>query len=456
MESFEVQGLWWLPEYADHQVPGVLSWDPARGGTLKLVGQLLPIVMLDNVLSDGQVQKYRDHDPERGGTYPVVHGLDGKSHYTLCNAFQMTMRDWSLERSVETVRVNSVLTGAFFSDPDIDVDTAVFRMRDLAGWVGASGVEVTHPLIRGDGDEFAVVSAKHLPEIVVPTAGPRPILSHRLEVLASGIDSTRIEQDWVLRLTQDDLAILPTFIAVASDFQDLVSVATGRTAEFRSLVLHHPELPRRSSAGEPMGNAREDLIYHCQWANRVNYEADGPKALVPMHRSEMYFTFNHVGVEATGRWLDVAADYRTELGRAMATRYSSGYLEDRIMNLCAALESFDKHRRDVKAVYVDRIEACVDLAGEVFRGWIIEDGRDWSKRVKKLRHELAHHGDQFRLDGSLGGSLIAEQLFWLFVICLFRVAQFPEAVFEAIAGHREWNWLQEQVRESLALSDVAT
>lgn len=51
---------WWLPEHVDNQVPGALTWDPARRGTLRLVGQLFAIVLLDIVLSDGQGQKFRD------------------------------------------------------------------------------------------------------------------------------------------------------------------------------------------------------------------------------------------------------------------------------------------------------------------------------------------------------------------------------------------------------------
>lgn len=46
----------------------------------------------------------------------------------------------------------------------------------------------------------------------------------------------------------------------------------------------------------------------------------------------MYFTLDELGgIDAVRRWLVAAQDYRTELARVMATRYSgSMFLEDRI------------------------------------------------------------------------------------------------------------------------------
>ena len=98
--------------------------------------------------------------------------------------------------------------------------------------------------------------------------------------------------------------------------------------------------------------------------------------------------------------------------------------------MCAALESFDKHHRGTEdeVLYGKRIGACVDLAGDVFRDLMVEDPDDWSKRVKELRNDLAHHRDRFRLDGSVGGHLISEQLYWLFALCMLRVANAPDEV----------------------------
>lgn len=405
--SFEVQGLWWLPEHEDHKVPGVLSWDSDRGGTLRLVGQLWPVVLLDNALPGGGVQKYRDPSRDDDRSYPVVLGeVEGKE-YTLLNAFQTSKRDWSLEQSTEAVHANAVLEDAWFDGPEVEVDQVIFRMRDLAAWVDVTGLDAEYPRMERAGEEYVVITARPVPDIVVPSSGPNVVIGHRLEVKSQGIETMGVDQDWVLRLKQDEVAPLQSFVEVASDLQDLVSIATGRTAEFRRLVLHHPELPARSLAGTPIGKARKDLPYHAQWSNRVDYDIEGDAAAKSLSVFAMYFSFAHLGADGVGRWLDTAARFRTELGRAMATRYGRGYLEDRIMNVSAALESFDKHHRGTgktKVDYVKRIEACVDVAGAEFRDMIVEDAADWANRVKDLRHDLAHHRDRFRLDGRSVGT----------------------------------------------------
>lgn len=40
MESFEVQGLWWLPSDKENKVPGMLRFDPVQGTKLQLLGSL--------------------------------------------------------------------------------------------------------------------------------------------------------------------------------------------------------------------------------------------------------------------------------------------------------------------------------------------------------------------------------------------------------------------------------
>jgi hypothetical protein len=162
----------------------------------------------------------------------------------------------------------------------------------------------------------------------------------------------------------------------------------------------------------------------------------------------MYFTFDELGgIDGIGRWLAVAADYRSELGRVMSTRYREGMvLEDRIMNVSAALDSFDKHRRGDDARYVERIKQCIRLAGRPFLDLIAQDPDEWAKSVKETRNDLAHHRERFRAEGNVGDNILAEQLFWLFSICMLRIAQAPDAVYEAISNHAQIRWLSKRAQ----------
>jgi hypothetical protein len=89
-EALELQGRWWLPDHGDHRVFGTLSWNASGGGTLHLQDELRPVVWLDNVLSDGSVQKYRD---DRGETqaYPLILGRVENRVYTLLDSFRLSV-----------------------------------------------------------------------------------------------------------------------------------------------------------------------------------------------------------------------------------------------------------------------------------------------------------------------------------------------------------------------------
>lgn len=152
---------------------------------------------------------------------------------------------------------------------------------------------------------------------------------------------------------------------------------------------------------------RQDVTYHVRWSNRT-------PARDPVKAHDMYFTFDDIGgIDGIGCWLAVAADYRTELSRVMAARYSAAMvLEDRIMNVSAALDSFDKHRsanvKSVKVNYAERIKACVDLAGQPFLDLITVDSHHWTRQVVDTRNDLAHHRESFRATGGAGDHLLAE------------------------------------------------
>lgn len=445
-EALKLQGRWWLPDHEDHQVFGTLNWNADDGGTLHLQDELRPVVWLDNVLADGSVQKYRD-DRGETQTYPLILGRVENRAYTLLDSFRLSVREYDMDERVEKVHVNRFLEGAWFDDPDeLSIDRLVIGMRHLTGWVKHTGLEVEWPRMVGtDKDVFAIVTAKTLPSFTVEHDGVVFRLAQALNGTGDQVHDLGVAQQWVLRLETEEPKPLDVALDVASNFQHLVSIAVGKTAQFENVVLHHPALPALSLAGTPMGTMRHDINYYVRWSNRS-------APCEPVKDHDMYFTFDDIGgIESVGRWLAVAADYRTELSRVMATRYREGMvLEDRIMNASAALDSFDKHRRaNGKWVkYAKRVRHCVDLAGQPFLDLIVIDPDQWVERVVTTRHDLAHHREQFRTDGSVGDHLLAEQLFWLFVICLLRLTDAQDAAYERISKHSQIRWLTDRADAS--------
>ena len=442
-ETLDLRGRWWLPGHEEHQVFGTLTWSAEDGGTLHLHDELRPVVWLDNVLADGSVQKYRPDRGDHQRTYPLIFGRVENRAYTLLDSFRLTAREYDEDNRTEKVHVNRFLEGAWFDDPDeLRVDRVVIDMRHLTGWVDHTGLSVEWASAAvEDPAIFAIVTAKTVPAFTTEHDGVTLRIGQRLESSGDRVHTLGVTQSWALRLQQPDPEPLDTFLDTASDFQDLVSIAVGKTAQYEKVVLHHPDVPLLSVGGTPIKNLRHDITYYIRWSNRT-------APCEPVKDHDMYFTFDDLGgIDGIGRWLAVAADYRTELGRVMATRYRDGMvLEDRIMNVSAALDSFDMHRRGTGrwVEYAKRIKHCADLAGEPFHDLIVICTDQWVERVVNTRDDLAHHRERFRTDGSVGDHLLAEQLFWLFVLCLLRLTRAPDAVYERIGKHPQTRWLTER------------
>ena len=236
--TLDVQGVWWLPEHEDHKVPGWFTWDPDSGGELRLQGELRPVVWKDNVLQDGTVQKYREPRARAESEYPVIHGQVEMQAYTLLGCFSASVREFSFEDSVERVHVNAVLEGACFMGDDLRADRAIFGIRHLTGWVGLTALSSEYPkLDKGTDDRFAVLTAASLSALTVPHDGGSMRLVQSLGLTGDGIHFLGVEQQWSLRFVVPTVRLLSWFIDAASDFQDLVTIAVGQTADFEKVNL---------------------------------------------------------------------------------------------------------------------------------------------------------------------------------------------------------------------------
>lgn len=446
-EARDLRGRWWLPGHSDHQVFGTLTWSADGGGTLYLHDELPPVVWLDNERADGSSQRYRADRGDLHRAYPVILGRVESREYTLLDSFRLSTREFDMDERTEKVHVNRFLEGAWFDDPDeLRVDRVFIDMRHLTGWVNHSGLDVKWPWMDGSvQDLFAIVTAKVLPPFTTEHYGISIRIAQELGGTGDHIHDIGVTQSWSLRLQQAEPEPLDAFLDVASSFQDLVSIAVGKTAQYEKVVLHHPEVPLLSVAATPIKDLRDDINYFVRWSNRS-------PACEPVRDHDMFFTFDDIGgVDGVGRWLAVAADYRTELRRVMATRYRAGMvLEDRIMNVSSALDSFDMRRRATGrwVKYAERVKHCVDFAGQPFLDLIAIDADKWVERVVNTRDDLAHHREQFRAGGGVGDRPLAEQLFWLFVLCMLRLADAPDTVYERIGKHAQIRWLTERANAS--------
>lgn len=446
-DQLDVMGVWWLPEREDHKVPGRFTWSAESGGELQLVGQLRPDEWQENVLPDGTVQRVRIGRVSRQSelSYSVIHGQVDKRAHTLLNCFSLSRQEtFGTPFARERVHVNRALDASawFINLDDVAFDRSWLDLRHLATWIDKSGLSAEYPVLEGSVDQFAVIVARRLPSLNASYEDATVSFVQTLSGTGDGLHSSGVEQTWLLKIAFPGLRKIEDHANIASDVQDLVSIAAGLTADFGRVTFEHPDVALRSLAGTQIGEHRDEVVYRARWSNRS-------RSIESIKRHDCYFSFDDFdGTEGLQRWLAIVPTFRTELRRVMATRYSSEmYLEDRIMNTCAALDSFDKVRRttgEARVNFVDRIKECVKFAGQPFTQLLPEDTDRWAAVVKEARHDLAHHKDRFRNSRVQVDHIMAEQLFWLFTFCMFRVSDAPRAVFESIVDHQQIQWLIEQ------------
>lgn len=473
-DGLDLLGYWWLPVKQDgdapgRRVPGRFVWDPDEGGDLQLLGELREPKILENHRKGGGIQRYRATSTEFDRRYPVIHGSrptpSGQEEaYTLLHSLSLNAVGFhGLDEFPEHVTVGAVLRGAWYSDPsEIEADRAIFDLQHLGTWVDRDSIKTEFfPLNDGPNGAHLTIEAHHRPSVSTIYDGADVTLRQVLP--RTGSDNTiGVAQDWRLVVEIKPMGELDRYTDIATDMRALVTIAAGKTADITAAILQHPELHKFRMDGTPVPAFRDDITYWSRWAHRGNDST-------VVRSRDLYFNLEQFGgADGIQRWLGAAQAYRTELRRVMATRYTDAmYLEDRIMNTCAALERFDKVRRpgltksgpkgkQVELSFVDRIDACIAYAGREFEDMIAEAPHEWATRVRAARNQLAHHDDPFRTTGQVGEHVLAEQVFWLFAMCMLRACDAPDAAFESITSHSQIRWLRSQATERQAMGTAET
>src|SRR5437764_12360358 len=100
MEDIDWTGWWCLPGQEDRRIPGVLTFDPGRGGRLTLIGALTEVEDVATAVTEDGVSTMAigENEIEAAGTYDRILGVVGRMPVTL-------------EQGISVYR-----TGGFFTD----------------------------------------------------------------------------------------------------------------------------------------------------------------------------------------------------------------------------------------------------------------------------------------------------------------------------------------------------
>ncbi|WP_329552904.1 hypothetical protein [Streptomyces sp. NBC_00696] len=421
-DDFEVRGQWWLPGNKGSKIPGTLKKSETHGAELHLIGAL-----------DSRIGE--------DGIYPRIHGLADGKPYTLEDCFRSFLRNGEAEK----VRLQQIFRGAWYADnEEPDCDQVTTRPRYLTQWIGNQGVRSDYipPNELGDGKNgkpVVILRATLQPKISRPLASGIIVNIHHgvTEKPHTGTEQKIIE--WrEINLTFPEKVSTSDALAHMSDAQDLISIATGRTAEYDSVRFFHPDVVFNISGTEH----RERIDFFADWMARDTSKKPG---VINPH--QMFFTFDDLGgIKGFTDWMTAAERHRSTLGRVMASKYREGLLmEDRIFHRVAAIEAFARDRIGYKGVKLPgALQHCRELAGDEFTE-LVGDAEKWSQVIKSNRDDIGHHYGRRPNQGGAQKYVLAESAYWLFILCMLREADAPAAVFRKIKDHSEWAWLTPKV-----------
>lgn len=439
----DLAGEWWLPERPDRRVPGSLTVDDDGRARLDLHGELRTFLEEGerSLSEDGKTTKIAmtADSLDAAGTYPRIVG-QAKSRYVTLEDCLRGKHTRSLDGGTasESIHCGYVFDGLAFEAAELaEFDGIRFQVKWLSHWLQETAIEESRQVEKSDSVERwaeITLSVRQKEARTLPLERGQLVLGHSFGIHGDRTRERTLSQGHYFRVELDELVPAEDLLDVASDLQDLVSMAVVRTAEFEGTVaLLHPQAVRTDSDGE---SHRKRINWYAEWTARDR----NPKTSLSDY--DMIFTFQEFGgIEGIARWLDVAARHRSALGRVMATRYSEHmYLSDRVLNRAAALEALDREESGfLNSAFATRLTRCVQLAGEPFND-LVGDVEEWVRKFKDDRDDVAHHYGRRLRSQTREQLFLADSAYWLFAFCVLRLAGAPQAVFDHAGRNPAVQW----------------
>lgn len=443
--ELEVDGHFWLPSDPDKKVAGTLTFNRDNGGSLSLIGSFADRSELFD---------------ESAKNISRIYGETDRKEYTLDACFA-THSSISFFGGVgrQQFRVGRVVEDAHIeADMPVLIDRLIIDYTYLLNWTGISGTTFSITEVEGQGvKRFTIESTKQDAKICsVP--GGKLTLRHSVGYSDRAIEGQEIREYVRAEFEFDSVIDLDDALDVASDFQDLLTVANDKVVAFEAVYFGHPDLVQTADGPRRYGK------FYTQW------QAKSKVSRKRIHLDhDMCFTFTQIeGIAGVERWMELSHEYRSQLGRVMSTRYSEQMmLQDRLLGRVAALESWHKKRwPDKKVRHVsedgdvkfrsprlsERLEDLTAFAGPDFLELFGEGDEakvrmsSWRRTLKDERNDIAHHLGRSLHQDAAELYYVSEGAYWLFVIVMMVSMSAPRAAFTHLGAHRRFNYVGRQLQ----------
>jgi hypothetical protein len=462
MDSFDHDGVFWLPDRENDQRTGRLKFDPVEGATLELIGAF------------GDIKDQFNPEP---GTLRI-HGVAGKRYLTLDHCF-MTNSTFEMPGIMrQTYYVGRIVTNHLFGQDELlTFDKCSVSFDQLATWVRRSGVSVKleAPTKTQTPNRINIEFNEQQDEVAAVEDDEELRLRSTWALGGDNITETHLRQGSYLQVSYPEALPLEDALDDVKHLQDLLTLTTAAPAVPLEITLWRKDITREMRPGE--SRPQDMSFYAGQLAEKVRLgEAQSP--------GHVLFQFQDIGgLPTIARWVKVARKYKTVTGSLLSIRYASGlYVENRFHNVISAAETFHRLRfsnevmskqefkrfcrRLIRAVPKDdrnwlgnqlqysneprlrhRLEEMATFAGEAF-ATVHPDADTWVTVVAESRNRLIHHDEEQSIDFQPGDLyFLTESVFTLVMICLFRECAVPDTTLAAVGNSGNIRFLRGKLAE---------
>jgi hypothetical protein len=326
------RGPFWLPDEADSEQRGVLTYDPDRGVTLSLVGGFAEYRQVESSGANQQIH-------ERRQRFPVIHGRIGSTPVSLLDCRIRRSRSSGWMPDEQEITAARMLKGVFLDDPDAEsFSELTLELENLTRWDRREDV-MTYTT-EDDSVPLGVawkVTVDPVDPLVASVGDLTIELARRYsrpwgEMRRDGLDASSFVASYLVIKSA-----LPKSIAqwgeVAKQFQDLVTFAMDTPCAVISEAL----TPSAELRANDPAEARSEIALYSRHINAPEPEESAVEV------REAFFTLATDGVDfetVIPRWVEVNNRFRAAFDMILGLRYvKRGYLQNQLITTVAAAES---------------------------------------------------------------------------------------------------------------------
>ncbi|TFB87874.1 hypothetical protein E3O11_03465 [Cryobacterium levicorallinum] len=419
-------GHWWLPENPDHKVPGVLTYAPGDGLTLRMIGGW-EYRNISTPAPDVTVV----HEGLR--SWPVVHGTAQNKRITLLDLQCVDAKVFSLRfdsgqpDQLDVIARTALIGLHLDSEDDAEFVSCSATIENLTAWSRESAIEHRVKLDQ-ETDRLESGEIRYVPvgdPQKAKVGDVRANLNHLLTLpdfeRTLGATTARIVERTSVEFSSTEPRPLREWLKMLSGMSDLMSLSTLTACTEITLHLWTPATPEAYPDDYPL----RDRLHEVAVYERRVVTPDPDRKGADLRK--FLLTLDDLPFPVLmPRWMEVNDKFSSAQSMILGLSYiAGGYLQSRVVTAIGAAESF--HRaldvkptmserefkelrktlleavpRERKQWLADRImrneaslhERLVDLArrpGE-FMVALVPDAEKWAKEATRARNGLAHDG----------------------------------------------------------------